>query len=362
MSLSFEKRKKKIMECLNKEGKVEVQALADELGVSTETIRRDLERLDQEGKLKKVYGGAVKVRADAFELPFDKKTLINAKEKAAIGRRAAALVKDGDTIMIGNGTSTLEVVRNLHSHPNVTIVTHSTPVLLLAMEMFPGRIIFVGGEVNRHQRSVSGPLSELVLNRLRVNKAFISAGGVSLVDGITDYEISEANISRIMIERADEAIHRPQVLVAHVAQIEPGHRRQPLDTRKPNPLLFRHRLHREAQIRGIAHAPGPLESHVPALQPVAVGHRPAALGVTRRMAVVAAADADQVAAALDGRIGGTDYGNLNGTGTLRGFRGADGAAGCERTRKERRDAPEQDGRDAGRRGEHDGPGGSGHYV
>jgi DeoR/GlpR family transcriptional regulator of sugar metabolism len=108
--------------------------------------------------------------------------------------------------MIGNGTSTLEVVRNLHSHPNVTIVTHSTPVLLLAMEMFPGRIIFVGGEVNRHQRSVSGPLSELVLNRLRVNKAFISAGGVSLVDGITDYEISEANISRIMIERADEAI------------------------------------------------------------------------------------------------------------------------------------------------------------
>ena len=206
MSLSFEKRKKKIMECLNKEGKVEVQALADELGVSTETIRRDLERLDQEGKLKKVYGGAVKVRADAFELPFDKKTLINAKEKAAIGRRAAALVKDGDTIMIGNGTSTLEVVRNLHSHANVTIVTHSTPVLLLAMEMFPGRIIFVGGEVNRHQRSVSGPLSELVLNRIRVNKAFISAGGVSLVDGITDYEISEANISRIMIERADEAI------------------------------------------------------------------------------------------------------------------------------------------------------------
>jgi len=206
MSLSFEKRKKKIMDQLNREGRVEVQALADELAVSTETIRRDLERLDQEGKLKKVYGGAVKVRSDALELPFDKKTLINAKEKAAIGKRAAALVEDGDTIMIGNGTSTLEVVRNLADRPNVTIVTHSTPVLLLAMEMFPGRTIFVGGEVNRHQQSVSGPLAELVLNRLRVNKAFISAGGVSLVDGITDYELSEAHISRLMMERADEAI------------------------------------------------------------------------------------------------------------------------------------------------------------
>jgi DeoR/GlpR family transcriptional regulator of sugar metabolism len=206
MSLSFEKRKKKILEYLGKEGKVEVLVLAEEFDVTTETIRRDLERLDSEGRLKKVYGGAVKVRADSSELPFDQKTLINVKEKAAIGKYAASMIKNGDTVMLGNGTTTIEIIRNLQDHTEVTIVTHSTPTMLLAMEIFPGRIIFIGGEVNKHQKTTSGPLAELMLNQLRVNKAFISAGGISLLDGITDYELSEANVSRKMMERADETI------------------------------------------------------------------------------------------------------------------------------------------------------------
>ncbi|WP_256760873.1 DeoR/GlpR family DNA-binding transcription regulator [Cohnella sp. WQ 127256] len=206
MSLSFEKRKKKILEYLSKEGKVEVLILADEFNVSTETIRRDLERLDSEGKLKKVYGGAVKVRADSLELPFEQKTLLYAAEKADIGKYAASLINNGDTVMLGNGTTTMAIIRNLTNHADVTIVTHSAPAMLLAMDVFPGRIIFLGGEVNKHQQTTSGPLSELMLNQLRVNKAFISAGGVSLMDGITDYELSEATISRKMMDRADETI------------------------------------------------------------------------------------------------------------------------------------------------------------
>ncbi|MGF7048402.1 DeoR/GlpR family transcriptional regulator of sugar metabolism [Paenibacillus sp. DS2015] len=206
MSLSFEKRKKKILEYLSKEGKVEVHILADEFDVSTETIRRDLERLDSEGKLKKVYGGAIKVRADSSELPFEQKTLLHTSEKAAIGKYAASLINQGDTIMLGNGTTALEIIRNLTDRSDLTLVTHSTPAMLMALEQFPGRIFFVGGEVNRHQKSTYGPLAELMLNQLRVNKAFISAGGISLVDGISDYEISEATISRKMMERADETI------------------------------------------------------------------------------------------------------------------------------------------------------------
>lgn len=206
MSVSFEQRRKKILEHLKKDGKVEVQSLADEFNVSTETVRRDLERLDREGKLRKVYGGAVRVRSDSTELPFDQKTMLYAKEKAAIGKCAASMVNDGDTIMIGNGTTTMEIIRHLTDKKNVTIVTHSTPTLRLAMDIFEGRIIFIGGEVNTHQKSTQGPLAEMVLNQLRVNKAFISAGGISLVDGIMDYELSEASISRKMMERADEAI------------------------------------------------------------------------------------------------------------------------------------------------------------
>ncbi|MCM3749983.1 DeoR/GlpR family DNA-binding transcription regulator [Paenibacillus pasadenensis] len=206
MSLSFEKRKKKILEYVSKEGKVEVTVLADEFNVSAETIRRDLERLDNDGKLKKVYGGAVKVRADSSELPFEQKTQINAAQKAAIGKYAAAMINYGDTVMLGNGTTMLEVIRNLGDRADVTIVTHSAPAMLLAMEVFPGRIIFTGGELNKHQKTTSGPLSELMLDQLRVNKTFLSAGGLSLKDGVTDYALSEATISRKMIERADETI------------------------------------------------------------------------------------------------------------------------------------------------------------
>jgi DeoR/GlpR family transcriptional regulator of sugar metabolism len=206
MSLSFEKRKKKILEHLGQDGRVEVPVLAQEFMVSTETIRRDLERLDGEGRLKKVYGGAVQVRSDSLELPFDEKTLLQAREKAAIGKYAASLVKNGETIMLGNGTTTIEMVRNLTEHREVTIVTHSTPTMLLAMELFPGKVIFIGGEVNNRQKTTAGPLAELILNQLRVNKTFISAGGISLMDGITDYELAEANISRKMMERADETV------------------------------------------------------------------------------------------------------------------------------------------------------------
>lgn len=204
MSLSFEKRKKKILEYLNIEGRVEVPALAEQFQVSTETIRRDLERLDSEGRLRKVYGGAVKLSADSLEPPFDAKQLIHAKEKAAIGKYAASLINDGDTIMIGNGTTTIEVIRHLANRPDVTVVTHSAPAMLLALDIFPGKVIFIGGELNKRQKSTEGPLAEQLLNQLRVNKAFISAGGVSLVDGVTDYELSEANISRKMMTRAAE--------------------------------------------------------------------------------------------------------------------------------------------------------------
>jgi DeoR/GlpR family transcriptional regulator of sugar metabolism len=206
MSLSYEDRKKKILEQLLRDEKVQVPVLAELLNVSTETIRRDLERLDKEGKLKKVYGGAVKAGSDSWEPPFEQKTAMNAKEKRAIGKMAASLVENGDSIMLGNGTTTLEIIRYLGSKKNVTIVTHSTAAMLLAMELFHGRIIFIGGEVNVSQKSANGPLAELMLQHLKVNKAFISAGGVSGIDGITDYDLNEANISRKMMDRADDVI------------------------------------------------------------------------------------------------------------------------------------------------------------
>ncbi len=226
MSLSFEERKKTILERLVRDEKLHVPILAEELNVSTETIRRDLDRLEKQGKLKKVYGGAILARSDSSEPPFDQKAMINEKEKRAIGKLAASLVEDNDIIMLGNGTTLIDIIRYLDGKNNVTLITHSAPIMLLAMESFKGRIIFIGGEVDVKQKSTIGPLSEGMLRQMKANKAFISAGGVSTVDGISDYDLNQAHMSRMLKERAEELIvladytKLGKTTFAHVCQLE----------------------------------------------------------------------------------------------------------------------------------------------
>lgn len=206
MSLSFVERRKTILELLDKEDKVHVSKLAKELNVSDETIRRDLDRLEKEGKLKKVYGGAVKERSKIWEQPFEKRSFEKRNEKRALCKKAAELVMDGDIIMIGYGSTTLELIDFIRDKKDLTVITASVPVLISAMEKINGRIIFIGGEVNKNQQSCVGPLTERILERLKVNKVFLSASGLSIYDGLTDHELDGANVSRKMIERGEETI------------------------------------------------------------------------------------------------------------------------------------------------------------
>ncbi|MDQ0061506.1 DeoR/GlpR family DNA-binding transcription regulator [Paenibacillus harenae] len=206
MSLTYEDRRMTILNHLEMEGKVQVLHLSELLSVSTETVRRDLDRLEKEGKLRKVYGGAVKMRIELVEPPFLKRTQMMKAEKASIGKLAASLIEDGETIMVDNGTTTIEILPHLKDRTNITLITHSIPVLNVAMESFRGTIIFAGGEVNPEYQATTGSLTDQMLDRFKVNKAFISAGGISLVDGITDYHLAEATISRKMMQRAEESI------------------------------------------------------------------------------------------------------------------------------------------------------------
>ncbi|SEL88729.1 DeoR/GlpR family DNA-binding transcription regulator [Paenibacillus sp. OK003] len=206
MSLTYEERRHTILNQLATQGKVQVQVLADLFQVSTETIRRDLDRLEKEGELRKVYGGAVRVRSGMIEAPFQKRAQLQLNEKQAIGVAAASLIEDGETIMLDNGTTTLEIMRQLRHRSQVTVITNSVPILTCALEEFAGKIIFAGGEVTPVVQASTGPIAHELLSQFKVNKAFISAGGVSLTDGITDYVLEEALISRKMMERAEEAI------------------------------------------------------------------------------------------------------------------------------------------------------------
>lgn len=206
-----EERKNEILNELKRTGKVKVIDLATQFNVSEETIRRDLIQLEEQGLLKKVYGGAILANFQTGEPPFMQRTTVNQEAKIKIGKKAVELISDGDVIVIDVGTTTVELARCIQSKKNITILTNSIPVSAVLTESlnqqkFTGEIILLGGQIDPKQQSVSGRLTEQVLNQFNINKAFISAGGVSIQNGVSNYHLNETMVSRTMVEVSKQII------------------------------------------------------------------------------------------------------------------------------------------------------------
>ena len=148
-----EERKNEILNELKRIGKVKVIDLAKQFNVSEETIRRDLTQLEENGLLKKVYGGAIKTTFQSGEPPFTQRTTVNQEEKIQIGKKAAELISDGDVIVIDVGTTTLEFAHSIQNKKNITILTNSIPVSAVLTESlnqqkFTGQILLLGGQID----------------------------------------------------------------------------------------------------------------------------------------------------------------------------------------------------------------------
>src|SRR5262245_58022835 len=151
-----------------------VVELAQRFSVSEMTVRRDLAQLAREGKLTRVHGGAVRERE---EPPFAAIAVERRDEKDRIGRAAAGLVAEGQTVMIDIGTTTLALARHLHGR-NVTVVTSN---LAVVEELVPDpavELIVLGGVVRRNYRSLVGMLAEDALRQLSADIAFLGASGI----------------------------------------------------------------------------------------------------------------------------------------------------------------------------------------
>lgn len=211
MSISSERRKRIILEQLRLEGQVKVPELASRCSVSEETIRRDLVVLEREDQVKRVYGGAVLMKPAGEEPPYLLRQKEKAEEKARIGLQAAELISSGDTIVIDVGTTTLELAKSISGRERLTVLTNSIAVAYQLMESlnegrFSGQIIVIGGQLNPKQQSLTGAPGEQTMAQFRVDKAFISVGGISMKRGISDYDLNEAMVSRRMIEAASQTI------------------------------------------------------------------------------------------------------------------------------------------------------------
>jgi DeoR family fructose operon transcriptional repressor len=203
-----EERRLRIVEILNERenGVVTVAELAELLGVSGMTIRRDLDTLEEMALLRRIHGGAVSYQREIDEKPFQERGEEFNQEKQVIGRVAAQLIHDGERIILDAGTTTLQVARNLADKKDLTAVTNALPVAEELSHCLQVSTILLGGMLKQKERCTVGPTVVEVLSRLSVDKLFLSAAGFTVEKGATDPDLWEVEVKRAMIGAAREVI------------------------------------------------------------------------------------------------------------------------------------------------------------
>ncbi len=192
-------RQQRIHRLAEERGIIGVAELSSLLEVSEITIRRDLAVLEHRGILERARGGAIYTHRNRVETVFSQKGLDSRSEKEAIGRAAADLVEDGDTLLINGGSTTLEVIRRLGSK-KVRVITNNVAAVLEAPAL-DGELVFLGGEYRVQSNSVVGGFAAMTLQQVYGSKAIIGIDGVSVRDGLTSFVAQEAEVTRHMIER-----------------------------------------------------------------------------------------------------------------------------------------------------------------
>lgn len=198
-------RRQRIMEILHEERKVYVPELSRNLGVTQETIRRDLEKLEVDGLLRRSYGGAVLARPANEDLSIANRTATNYQEKMVIARKAAALIEDDMSIMAESSSTVLALIGMLRERKNLTIVTNS--VKLLGDHAGSGFTMFsTGGELRGHSLSLVGTTACRSLESFNVDVAAFSCKGLDREKGVTESNEPEAAVKLTMARQAKKRI------------------------------------------------------------------------------------------------------------------------------------------------------------
>lgn len=200
-------RRTRIEELITENGSVLVAELAKQFNVTPETIRGDLLKLEKQGILVRTYGGATLADTTGQELDITERAGINSDAKQKIGKRAAQLIRDGETIFLDASTSALHLARNLKDKRGITVITNSRNVITELVDCPNIKIVCTGGILSTKNMSYTGRFAEdMIRTGLAANKVFFSCKGVTLSRGLIDSSEDEAEIKREMIENSDTAI------------------------------------------------------------------------------------------------------------------------------------------------------------
>ena len=203
--LSQEARHAQVLALLRREGTVRIATLAKAFDVTTETARRDLDELAKGGALKRTYGGGAS-RSLTEEPGIGVRSRAHGVERARIGTAAAALVDEGDALMIDCGSTTTLFANALAARDlHLTVVTNCLPAARILGTSAHCRVILCPGDYVMREGGVYGPDTLAFIQRFKANKAFIGAGGVTS-DGVTDADSLSCPIKRAMMERSDRSV------------------------------------------------------------------------------------------------------------------------------------------------------------
>jgi DeoR/GlpR family transcriptional regulator of sugar metabolism len=199
------RRRSELLQLARNHSQVTVVELASRFGVSPDTIRRDLDLLAERGLLERTHGGAVPAGLVTQDSPLDQRIAAHKPAKERIGHTAAGLVRNGETLMINGGSTTLAFVRELGGHRDITIVTNN---LLVPAAVPPGAVrdlYILGGQYRFESQVAIGAVGFATVPSISADTAVIGVGGIT-VDGLSTTLLVEAEMMRAMIGSATRTI------------------------------------------------------------------------------------------------------------------------------------------------------------
>ncbi len=199
-------RRNEIIARLTAQGKVIVSELAKDFDVTEETIRRDLEKLDNEGLASKTYGGAIAKHNSSVDLPYNVRESVNIDKKQYISELISNMIRDGERIMLDSSSTALYITKKIKSKKNLTIITNSVKILLELADKSDWTVLSTGGALKQGGLSLMGSSAEKMIKSYYADTAILSCKGLDTELGATDSNESDSLLKQAMLHSAERKI------------------------------------------------------------------------------------------------------------------------------------------------------------
>lgn len=206
--ITADERRTRMLKMLKEKNRITIPELVQEFGVTEVSIRNDLALLEEKKLLVRVKGGAVNLHnfSDSEDIPVSSKQMIHSREKQLIGKFAASLVRDGETIIMDSGSTTMEVAKQLDPSKKLTIITNALDIAIALNAKDNFQVIVLGGMIRQVSYSTVGLFAESALKGMYCDKLFLGVDSINIRDGISTPNIEEASLNQAMISSAKEVI------------------------------------------------------------------------------------------------------------------------------------------------------------